>query len=103
MEVDSYSAQETMELGKQMGTRARPGSVYTLIGDLGAGKTVFTQGFAQGLGILEPVSSLFIILMCIGSGMWKRWRKLAARIIFMGAASAWWNGRTGSGSFCRSS
>lgn len=57
MEIDSYSAQETLELGKEMGTRAKPGSVYTLIGDLGVGKTVFTQGFARGLGISEPVSS----------------------------------------------
>lgn len=42
-----------MELGKQ----AAPGEIYTLIGDLGTGKTVFTQGVAAGLGIEEAVSS----------------------------------------------
>ena len=40
-----------------MGSEARPGDVYCLTGDLGVGKTVFTQGFAAGLGIEEPVSS----------------------------------------------
>ena len=40
-----------------MGREARPGEVYTLIGDLGVGKTVFTKGLAAGLGIKEPVSS----------------------------------------------
>lgn len=57
MTIDSYSAQETYDLGRQMGERAVPGSVYTLSGDLGTGKTVFTQGFAKGLGVKEPVSS----------------------------------------------
>ena len=37
--------------------RQKPGDVYTLVGDLGVGKTVFTQGIAEGLGITEPVSS----------------------------------------------
>ena len=36
---------------------AEPGQVFTLIGDLGVGKTVFTQGMAEGLGIEEPVNS----------------------------------------------
>ena len=36
---------------------ALPGQVYTLVGDLGVGKTVFTQGVAAGLGITEPVNS----------------------------------------------
>jgi tRNA threonylcarbamoyladenosine biosynthesis protein TsaE len=40
-----------------VGETARPGDVYTLVGDLGVGKTVFTQGIADGLGITEPVSS----------------------------------------------
>ena len=55
--VDSYSAGETFELGRQIGQRAKAGEVYTLIGDLGAGKTVLTQGVAAGLGIEEPVNS----------------------------------------------
>ena len=57
MTIDSNSARETLELGKKMGEQAVPGTVYTLTGELGTGKTVFTQGFAEGLGISEPVSS----------------------------------------------
>lgn len=56
-EKETYSERETYELGFQMGKATKPGQVYTLIGDLGAGKTVFTKGFAAGLGIEEPVSS----------------------------------------------
>ena len=57
MIFDSYSAAETFAFGKKIGEEAKPGQVYTLIGDLGVGKTVFTQGVAAGLGITEPVSS----------------------------------------------
>ena len=45
----------TFELGRAMGLKAVPGAVYCLEGDLGVGKTVFTQGFAAGLGIGGPV------------------------------------------------
>lgn len=55
--METFSAKETFEVGKQMGREAKAGEVYCLLGDLGVGKTVFTQGFAQGLGIEEPVSS----------------------------------------------
>ena len=54
---ETNSEIETYELGFAMGREARPGEVYTLIGDLGVGKTVFTKGLAAGLGIQEPVSS----------------------------------------------
>lgn len=54
---DSFGPQDTFEIGKQIGEQAQPGEVYTLIGDLGVGKTVFTQGVAAGLGIKEPVNS----------------------------------------------
>ena len=54
---DTYSPDETDALGYRVGAEAKPGDVYTLVGDLGVGKTVFTQGFAEGLGITEPVSS----------------------------------------------
>lgn len=58
MEVtETNSADETYEFGRQLGERARAGEVYTLVGDLGVGKTVLTQGFAAGLGIEEPVNS----------------------------------------------
>ncbi len=57
MVTETYSPEETFALGEKMGRDAEPGEVYTLIGDLGVGKTVFTQGIASGLGITEPVSS----------------------------------------------
>lgn len=55
--IETFSAQETYELGKRIGEQAKAGEVYTLVGDLGVGKTVFTQGVAEGLGITGPVSS----------------------------------------------
>lgn len=57
MIYESNSEKETFELGLKIGCNARPGDVYTLIGDLGVGKTVFTKGLAKGLGVDEPVSS----------------------------------------------
>ncbi len=54
---ETSTPEETFKLGKELGENAVPGQVYTLIGDLGVGKTVFTQGVAKGLGIIEPVSS----------------------------------------------
>ena len=57
MVIETRSAKETFLLGENIGKEARAGQVYTLIGDLGVGKTVFTQGMAKGLGIKEPVSS----------------------------------------------
>ncbi|HJA92478.1 MAG TPA: tRNA (adenosine(37)-N6)-threonylcarbamoyltransferase complex ATPase subunit type 1 TsaE [Candidatus Eisenbergiella merdipullorum] len=68
-ERDSFSPEETFALGEEMGKQAQPGQVYTLIGDLGVGKTVFTQGFAAGLGITEPVNSpTFTILQSYEGG-----------------------------------
>lgn len=55
--IETYSPQETLEAGRQIGGRAKAGQIYCLNGDLGVGKTVFTQGFASGLGICEPVNS----------------------------------------------
>lgn len=57
MVIESLSPKETFELGKKLGEEAKPSSVYCLNGDLGVGKTVFTQGFASGLGIEGPVNS----------------------------------------------
>ena len=51
MITETRSSKETYELGYNMGKNARAGDVYCLDGDLGVGKTVFTQGFAKGLGI----------------------------------------------------
>ena len=55
--IESNSPEETLALGRRLGAVAKPGEVYTLLGDLGVGKTVLTQGIADGLGIMEPVSS----------------------------------------------
>ena len=55
--IESFSPEETLELGRKMGREAQPGDVYTLIGDLGVGKTVFTQGIAEGLEIDESICS----------------------------------------------
>lgn len=55
--IESRKSEDTFALGKQLGERASSGDVFLLEGDLGVGKTVFTQGFAAGLGISEPVSS----------------------------------------------
>ena len=57
MIIETYSAAETFALGKQIGENAIPGQVYTLVGDLGVGKTVFTQGLAKGLDIEDSISS----------------------------------------------
>lgn len=69
MEIDSFSTEDTFLLGQEIGKKAKPGEIYTLIGDLGVGKTVFTQGVAKGLGITEPVSSpTFTILQVYEEG-----------------------------------
>ena len=57
MILESRSEKETYELGVKIGRQAKAGQVYTLVGDLGVGKTVFTKGLAAGLEIEEPVSS----------------------------------------------
>lgn len=57
MVIETWSPKETYVLGEKIGREALPGQVYTLNGDLGVGKTVFTQGVAAGLGIQEPVNS----------------------------------------------
>lgn len=54
---ETNSAEETENLGRTLAEKATEGQVYTLIGDLGVGKTVFTQGFATGLNIDEPICS----------------------------------------------
>ena len=55
--IETYSTGETFALGRQIGQQAEAGEIYTLIGDLGVGKTVFTEGVAAGLDIEEPVNS----------------------------------------------
>ena len=57
MIYETNSEKETFELGKNLGEQAKAGQIFCLNGDLGVGKTVFTQGFAKGLGIEENVNS----------------------------------------------
>lgn len=54
---ETNSREETYNLGMKMGSEARPGQIICLTGDLGTGKTVFTQGFAKGLGVTDYVDS----------------------------------------------
>ena len=56
-EIETSSPEETFQVGKRLGEEAQAGQVYTLVGDLGVGKTVLTQGVARGLGIAEPICS----------------------------------------------
>ena len=55
--IETNSPEETFAAGRKLGMTAKPGEIYTLSGDLGVGKTVFTQGLAAGLGITEHVNS----------------------------------------------
>ena len=57
MIYETMSPKETFELGKKIGLEAKAGEIICLDGDLGVGKTVFTQGFAKWLGIDEAVNS----------------------------------------------
>lgn len=57
MVYETWKPEETYELGERLGREAAPGMIYCLEGDLGTGKTVFTQGFARGLGVEGPVNS----------------------------------------------
>ena len=57
MQITTYSADETQALGKKLAESLRPGDVIAYFGDLGAGKTAFTRGIAEGLGVSEQVTS----------------------------------------------
>ena len=57
MIIETYSQDETEKIGYATAIKALPGQVYCLSGDLGVGKTVFTRGFARGLGIDEHITS----------------------------------------------
>ena len=67
--IETTSPEETFAVGRQLGLSAKPGELYTLDGDLGVGKTVFTKGIAEGLGITEHVNSpTFTIVQIYESG-----------------------------------
>ena len=66
---ETQSPEETLEVGRELGRTSLAGQVYALVGDLGVGKTVFTKGFAEGLGIEEAVNSpTFTILQIYDEG-----------------------------------
>ncbi len=63
VEIYLNSSEETLKLGEIIGKSLNPGSIIALIGDLGAGKTVFVKGLAKGLGVEEePNSPTFVIM-----------------------------------------
>ena len=57
MIYETFSPEQTGRIGEELAKASVPGQVFCLYGDLGVGKTVFTQGFARGLEITEPISS----------------------------------------------
>lgn len=66
--TETRSAKETFALGKKIGKNICSGTVISLKGDLGTGKTVFTQGVAAGLGIEESVNSPTFTILQIYEG-----------------------------------
>lgn len=54
---ESFSAEDTFTLAKELGQACKGGEIFLLHGDLGVGKTVFSQGLGKGLEIDEPISS----------------------------------------------
>jgi tRNA threonylcarbamoyladenosine biosynthesis protein TsaE len=63
LSINSHGPEETQAIGKRLGTLARPGDVYLLVGNLGSGKTCLTQGIAWGLGIKEHALSPTFVIM----------------------------------------
>jgi tRNA threonylcarbamoyladenosine biosynthesis protein TsaE len=68
IDVFSRSPEETRRLGERLGRALQAGDVICLQGDLGAGKTTFVQGIAQGWGSMDPVSSPTFILVNVYRG-----------------------------------
>ena len=91
MIIETKTPQETFEVGKKIGENAKPGQIYTLTGDLGVGKTVFTQGLgSQSLSAARHSRSfrntkadvfLYIILMFTVSVTLRKWKKSDMTII----------------------
>ncbi len=63
MDYHSYSANDTINYARELGETAKAGDIFCLNGDLGAGKTVFSKGFALGLGVSQSVSSPTFVIM----------------------------------------
>ncbi|MBR1892735.1 MAG: tRNA (adenosine(37)-N6)-threonylcarbamoyltransferase complex ATPase subunit type 1 TsaE [Lachnospiraceae bacterium] len=60
---ESFKSEDTFEIGRKFGEQVKKGDVIALKGDLGVGKTVFTKGFAAGLGIKEHINSPTFTIM----------------------------------------
>ncbi len=54
---ETNEEQQTYDIGYKLGLESSPGNIYCLIGDLGVGKTIFSKGFASGIGITEHITS----------------------------------------------
>jgi tRNA threonylcarbamoyladenosine biosynthesis protein TsaE len=57
MEYITQNSQETFDLGKSFANKLKGGEIIALFGDLGSGKTTFTKGVADGLGIKKDITS----------------------------------------------
>lgn len=68
--VTLYSAEKTLAFGREMAARLSPNAILALSGDLGAGKTTFVQGLAQGLGIHDPIQSPTFVLLNVYDGLY---------------------------------
>ena len=68
MTYETYNEEETRLVGEKVGKSAKAGEIYCLNGDLGVGKTVFTKGFALGLGIKEHITSPTFNIMNVYEG-----------------------------------
>ena len=66
---ESFSAEDTFTFAKELGQTCKGGEIILLHGELGVGKTVFSQGLGKGLGIEEPICSpTFTILQIYEEG-----------------------------------
>lgn len=55
--METATAAATQEVAAKLAALSRPGDLLLLLGDLGAGKTAFTQGFGRALGVTQPITS----------------------------------------------
>lgn len=66
--IHAASAAATQACGRALAPLLQPGDVLVLSGDLGAGKTQFTKGVAEGLGVAEPVTSPTFNMLLVHEG-----------------------------------
>ena len=71
--IKTNSVEETQLLAEKIGGWVQPGMILTLEGDLGAGKTTFTKGFAKGLDIKRNVNSPTFTTLSYGCVSFRKW------------------------------